>query len=182
MTNLFNFLPALAGTLIFGFAGIASASDGRCDVRLTVELTPDVPDESNPGFISSLLSNHPEYQLDLLRRDDPSLIELELFGPGPDYRCHEVIETMRRDARVVAVRVDSAEQSSSLTAAAADEDAPDVHLSRSGLGSLYWAAQHPQLAWMVLLPIRAGKAPGNEVLKERDSAKSLELDGDKGEP
>lgn len=183
MRNLFYFLLALAATLIFGFARIASASDERCDLRLTVELTPDVPDESDPGFISSLLSNHPEYQLDLLQRDAASVIELELSGPGPDYRCHDVIGTMRRDARVVAIRVASAAaQRSSLMAAAADEDAPDVQLSRSGLGSLYWAAQHPQLAWLVLLPIRAGTAPGNELLRERGSAKSLELDGNNGEP
>ena len=183
MRNLFYFLAALAVTLIFGFARIASASDERCDLHLTVELTPDVPDTSDAGFISSLLSNHPEYQLDLLQRDDPSLIELELFGPGPDYRCHDVIETMRRDARVVAIRVGpAAAQSSSRMAAAADQDAPDVHISRSGLGSLYWAAQHPELAWLVLLPIRAGKAPGNEVLKERDSAKSRELGGNNGGP
>lgn len=81
----------------------------KCDVRLTVELTPDVPDPSDPGFLSSLLNNHPDYRLDLLREVEPSLIELDLFGPGPWYLCEEVIDTMRKDARVLSVRVARAE-------------------------------------------------------------------------
>ncbi|MGO9852761.1 MAG: hypothetical protein ACLPTM_14250 [Steroidobacteraceae bacterium] len=77
-------------------------------MRLTVELTPDVPNADDAGFLSSLLSNHPEYRLDLLRLDDPSLIELELAGPGPEYLCQSVIETMRKDARVLSIRVHAA--------------------------------------------------------------------------
>jgi len=106
MRYLLYLLLGLAVAVVF--ARVASARDERCDVRLSVELTPDVPDASDPGFLSSLLSNHPGYRLELLRQDDPSLIELDLSGPGPDYLCRGVIETMRRDGRVLAIRVRSA--------------------------------------------------------------------------
>jgi hypothetical protein len=86
----------------------AAVGDTECYLRVTVELTPDVPDARNEGFLSSLLSNHPDYRLDLLRVDDPSRIELELMGPGPEYLCQDVVETMRKDARVLFVHVDSA--------------------------------------------------------------------------
>jgi hypothetical protein len=86
----------------------AAAADTEYDMRLTIELTPDVPNASDEGFLSSLLSNHPDYRLDLLQLDDPSRIELELTGPGPVYLCQGVVETMRKDARVLSIHVDSA--------------------------------------------------------------------------
>jgi hypothetical protein len=87
----------------------AAAPDTSCEARLTVELTPDVPNASDEGFLSSLLNNHPDYHLNLLELDSPSLIEIELEGPGPEYRCQNVIETMRKDARVLSLRVESVE-------------------------------------------------------------------------
>jgi hypothetical protein len=33
---------------------------------------------------------------------------------------------------------------------------PHMHLSRTGLGSFYWAARHPAQAWRVLFPIQEG--------------------------
>ena len=39
---------------------------------------------------------------------------------------------------------------------AAPEETPDTHLSRVGLGSLYWAAHHPAQAWRVLMPVQGG--------------------------
>ena len=36
------------------------------------------------------------------------------------------------------------------------EDGSNTHLSRSGIGSIYWAARHPAQAWRVLLPIVPG--------------------------
>ncbi len=101
---------AAAAVLLAVLAGRTSAAEfpAQCHIRLTVELTPDVPNADDAGFLSSLLSNHPEYRLDLLRLDDPSLIELELAGPGPEYLCQSVIETMRKDARVLSIRVHAA--------------------------------------------------------------------------
>lgn len=83
----------------------ASASPEYCDIRLTVELTPDVPDPSDTGFLGSLLGNQVDYELTLRRERDDSNIVLELTGPGPAYRCQQAIETIRRDGRVLSVRV-----------------------------------------------------------------------------
>jgi hypothetical protein len=90
---------ALAG----GLADPAAAA--VCDRRLTVELTPDVPDPRDTGFLSSLLSNEVDYQLVFRGWTDDTNIVLELIGPGPAYRCQEAIQTMRRDARVVSLHV-----------------------------------------------------------------------------
>jgi hypothetical protein len=83
----------------------ASAEPEYCDLRLTVELTPDVPDPSDAGFLGSFLSNQVDYELILRRERDDSNIVVELTGPGPEYRCREAIETIRRDGRVLSLRV-----------------------------------------------------------------------------
>jgi hypothetical protein len=84
----------------------ASAEAPRpCDVRLTVELTPDVPDRTDAGFLSSLLSNQVDYLLSLRRVRSDSLLVLELTGPGPERSCQNAIEAIRRDGRVLAVHV-----------------------------------------------------------------------------
>jgi hypothetical protein len=36
------------------------------------------------------------------------------------------------------------------------DEPSNTRLSRTGLGSLYWAARHPAQAWRVLLPIQDG--------------------------
>ena len=92
-----------AAALASGLADPAAAA--VCDRRLTVELTPDVPDPRDPGFLSSLLSNEVGYQLVFRGMSDDTNIVLELIGPGPAYRCQEAIQTMRRDARVVSLHV-----------------------------------------------------------------------------
>ena len=92
-----------AAALAGGVADPAAAAG--CDRRLTVELTPDVPDPRDAGFLGSLLSNEVGYQLVFRGRTDDTNIVLELIGPGPAYRCQEAIQTMRRDARVVSVHV-----------------------------------------------------------------------------
>ena len=88
-----------------------------CDMRLRVELTPDVPDPRDPGFVSSLLGNHPEYRLTLLRQDpdNSSVIALDLTGPGPGAGCREVVTSMRKDARVTSVEVQRDSASATLT-------------------------------------------------------------------
>jgi hypothetical protein len=82
-----------------------AATPALCDMRLSIELTPDVPNPRDAGFLSSLLNNHPDYSLTLERQDNGSVIVLDLMGPGPEYRCRNVVETMRRDARVLSVHV-----------------------------------------------------------------------------
>src|ERR1700730_10235205 len=84
----------------------ASATEpGSCDVRLTVQLTPDVPNPTDAGFLSSLLSNQVDYLLSLRRARSDTLLVLDLTGPGPDRSCRNAIEAIRRDGRVLAVHV-----------------------------------------------------------------------------
>jgi hypothetical protein len=84
----------------------AAQEPAPCDVRLVVELTPDVPDPTDAGFLSSLLSNQVGYQLSVRQERSDSLLVLELTGPGPYYLCQNVIDTIRRDGRVLFVHVD----------------------------------------------------------------------------
>ncbi|HVN45250.1 MAG TPA: hypothetical protein VMT66_08345 [Steroidobacteraceae bacterium] len=92
-----------------GTGAVALEPDPVCDVRLAVELDPAVPNVHADGFLSSLLNRHFNYRLELLRENeqDPADIEVRLTGPGPEYRCLSVIETMRRDARVQSIRIES---------------------------------------------------------------------------
>jgi hypothetical protein len=74
-------------------------------MRLSVELTPDVPDPRDEEFISSLLDDQVDYQLTLRREASDTHIVLQLSGPGPAYRCKQVLDVIRRDARVLSVHV-----------------------------------------------------------------------------
>ena len=74
-----------------------------CSLALSVEVTPDVPNPGNGAFISSLLGNHTEYQLFLLRVVDDTHVNLRLQGPGPDERCQAVVDSMRNDGRVQSI-------------------------------------------------------------------------------
>jgi hypothetical protein len=87
-------------------SGIASASAAVCKMRLRVELTPDVPVPLDSGFLSSLLSNRVSYRLTVLGWQPGSIIVTELAGPGPEYRCRNVVETMRRDGRILSIHLD----------------------------------------------------------------------------
>ena len=46
-------------------ATASAAAPAPCQVRLTVELTPDVPEPADAGFLGSLLSNQVNYRLTL---------------------------------------------------------------------------------------------------------------------
>jgi hypothetical protein len=94
-----------AALLAVALASIAAASPPTCHIRLTVELTPDVPEPLDAGFLSSLLSNQVNYRLTLLGQQPGSVIVAELAGPGPEYRCRNVIEAMRKDGRVLSIHL-----------------------------------------------------------------------------
>jgi len=76
-----------------------------CALRLSVEVTLDVPNPSDPGFISSLLGEHPGYQLFLLNTVDDSHVILQLQGPGEAERCQAVVDSMRNDGRVASIDI-----------------------------------------------------------------------------
>jgi hypothetical protein len=74
-----------------------------CSLRLAVEVTPDVPNPGDGGFISSLLGNHPGYQLFLLSVEDATHVNLQLQGPGSPESCQGVVDSMSNDGRVVTI-------------------------------------------------------------------------------
>jgi hypothetical protein len=76
-----------------------------CALRLSVEVTPDVPNPSDSGFLSSLLGDNAGYQLFLLRTVDDTHVVLQLQGPGEAERCQAVVDSMRNDGRVVSIDV-----------------------------------------------------------------------------
>ena len=84
----------------------AAASPAVCNMRLSVELTPDVPNPRDSGFLSSLLSNQVSYRVTLLGWRPGSVIVIELAGPGPEYLCQNVVDAMRRDGRVLSIHPD----------------------------------------------------------------------------
>jgi hypothetical protein len=97
-------LGALILVALLGGEAAVAGQPAPCNMRLSVELTPDVPDPRDVGFLSSLLGDHPDFELSLRRMRHGSVIVLELTGPGPDYRCQDVVEAMRKDGRVLSVR------------------------------------------------------------------------------
>jgi hypothetical protein len=77
----------------------------KCAMQLSVEVSLEVPNPGDAGFISSLLGNHAGYQLFLLRVASDTRVELQLQGPGPIERCQEVVDDMRDDGRVESIDV-----------------------------------------------------------------------------
>ena len=99
-------LIVFLGTLFLSEVAASAEPPKACRIHLLVALTPDVPDPRNVGFLSSLLSNHVSYQLTFNQERDGSIVDLELTGPGPDYRCQNVVKAMRRDGRVLSIYTD----------------------------------------------------------------------------
>jgi hypothetical protein len=98
-------LLAVALLAVLGGNSAAAAPAAPCDLQLKVQLTPDVPNSRDPGFLSSLLGNHSGYQLSLQRQRGDFVIDLELSGPGPEYGCRNVLDALRKDGRVVFIQV-----------------------------------------------------------------------------
>jgi hypothetical protein len=145
-------LGALVLVAVLGGIAAAAAPPAPRDLRLTVELTPDVPNPQDLEFLSSLLSNRPSYQLSLRPQRNDSAMVLEPTRANAD------------EEQAVATVVSSLlAQMPSLP-----QMRPDTHVSHAGIGSLYWAARHSAHAWRVLLPIRPRDGSGaSEDLKAR---------------
>ena len=78
---------------------------GECALRLLIEVTPDVPNPSDPGFLSSLLGDHTGFQLFLLKMVDDTHVNVQLQGRGSADRCQAVVSAMRNDGRVESITV-----------------------------------------------------------------------------
>jgi hypothetical protein len=135
--NRFTFMATLLtvalGVLAPGGGNAARAAPfASCDLRLRVELTPDVPNPRDPGFISSLLGNHPDYRLTLLRRkpEDAFLIYFDLTGPGLAAGCREVVNSMRKDSRVLSVDVQ--QDAARAAPTVSNTKAPDTKAASTG--------------------------------------------------
>jgi hypothetical protein len=105
-------LARAAGVALLALAGVGrTAADEppgpppNCVLHLRVELTPDVPNPRDSGFVSSLLGDHADYQLSLRHVIDDTHLDMLLFGPGPKRNCREVVDSMRKDARVVSIDI-----------------------------------------------------------------------------
>jgi hypothetical protein len=120
--------------------GLAPASAAVCKMHLRVELTPDVPVPLESGFLSSLLSNRVSYRLTLLALQPGSIMVAELTGPGPEYRCRNVVETMRRDGRILSVHI---ERGSATPPVGGQVPRRTLDLRPPGLQSLDVAALQP---------------------------------------
>jgi hypothetical protein len=83
--------------------GDGAAAPPSCSMSLDVELTPDVPNARDAGFLSSLLGDHPAYRLVLQREIDDTHLILQLTGPGTEDDCEDVVDSMRDDSRVVSI-------------------------------------------------------------------------------
>lgn len=104
-------LTAGAIFALFGLLGVRQVvadepmAPPRCALRLSVEVTPDVPNPGDGGFISSLLGDNPGYQLFLLQVVDDSHVNLQLQGPGSADRCQAVVASISNDGRVASIQV-----------------------------------------------------------------------------
>jgi hypothetical protein len=106
-------LAAATGAILTPFALLvvcqvradAPMAPPKCAMRLLVEVTADVPNPSDAGFISSLLGDHASYQLFLLQVVDDTHVSLQLQGPGPAERCQAVVASISNDGRVESIQV-----------------------------------------------------------------------------
>ena len=85
--------------------GAEAMAPPTCTLRLTVQLTPDVPNPSAAGFLSSLLGNNVGYRLTLMQQIDDTTLDVRLDGPGTVDRCQEVVDRMQEDGRVLSIDV-----------------------------------------------------------------------------
>lgn len=80
-------------------------SGSGCRVRIDVQISPEVPDPSSPGFLSSLL-DWPGYTLTWVGTSPEDMGSiLELTGPGPSEACREEVKRIGQDARILELKV-----------------------------------------------------------------------------
>lgn len=83
-------------------------ADESCQVRLSLQLTPDAATTSSPGFLSSLIAD-PRYSLRWIKGSDTTAV-VDLSGPGNDAQCQQGMDVLSRSAHVVSMK--KVEQSS----------------------------------------------------------------------
>jgi hypothetical protein len=81
----------------------ANAIPDRCHARLSLTLTPDVPDPRDPSFLSALSAN-PLYAITWVEGSDSTAV-VDLTGPAIDYHCSEEIRRLSRDAHILDLKI-----------------------------------------------------------------------------
>ena len=94
---------ASAALLGAGHSNAVAADADRCQARLELRLTPDVPNPRAPAFLSALTAD-PLYELKWIDGTDSTAV-LELEGPATDYHCENEIGRISRDAHVLDLKV-----------------------------------------------------------------------------
>jgi hypothetical protein len=84
-------------------ASAAAAEQDRCQARLEVKLTPDVPNPRDPSFLSALAAS-PLYELTWVSSTDETVV-LNLKGPATDYQCQQEINRIGRDTHILDLKV-----------------------------------------------------------------------------
>ncbi len=107
MTHTLRASIAVAVALGLGLgcpvAAHAVEQQPRCDLRLAVTFTPDVPNSQSPGFLGAILGD-PQYRLTWLSGTNTQAT-VELTGPGPRSQCQNALNRLRRDSHVLDVKV-----------------------------------------------------------------------------
>jgi hypothetical protein len=97
-------LACLVSASLAGMLGtVEAAVPDRCEARLKVTLTPDVPNPRDPSFLSALTAD-PLYELIWIRGTDTTAV-YELIGPATDYHCEDEIKRLSRDAHLLDLKV-----------------------------------------------------------------------------
>jgi hypothetical protein len=76
-----------------------------CQLNFTLELTPDVPNVRDPAFVGSLLGDHGGFRLYLQHVIDDTHLGMSILGPGMRRDCRQVLDDIRKDARVKSIEV-----------------------------------------------------------------------------
>jgi hypothetical protein len=135
-------------------AAISALNPAALPSALIPVLTLDF-ESREPGFGAAVPNTTIPYEDAASRKASiPTGRTLDLRLPDP----RRVYVPHRQQASML---VDSDEEQavSIVTAPLLPEERSDIHLSLSGIGSLFWAARHPAQAWRVLLPIEPGDGP-----------------------
>jgi hypothetical protein len=99
---------SLAALVLLAACAAAPAQQATapyCQLSFVLELTPDVPNVRDSAFVSSLLGDHGGFRLYLQHVIDDTHLDMSILGPGLRRDCRQVLDDMRKDARVKSIQV-----------------------------------------------------------------------------
>ena len=81
----------------------ADTAPDRCHARLSLKLTPDVPNPRDPSFLSALTAD-PLYEITWVNGQDSAVV-VDLYGPATDYHCEQEINRLGRNGSILELQV-----------------------------------------------------------------------------